>query len=236
MLWPRPGAARRVPGDLKFTWQLDYGTFGEKRVTPTSAEPGREAAVSKNSGIYTVSYVRLSGPTWRFTADGGVEHKRVANEANPDRIDNPLSAIAAASIRNVGARLVGSDPDRAPEIAWSLQASLANAGAILPDAGEKRRFFADPVAVLWFSFWPRSLAATAGQEARLFYQLQLRGEIAGMRVLESDGAAEGHWDASLVYFFTPANGIMLRRFEGYFDHNLRDRKSATAINILWKFR
>jgi hypothetical protein len=49
------------------------------------------------------------------------------------------------------------------------------------------------------------------------------------------GAAT-HWDASAVFFFTPGNGVMLRRFSGFFDHNLRDRKDATTLSLVWKFR
>jgi hypothetical protein len=63
-----------------------------------------------------------------------------------------------------------------------------------------------------------------------------RAEGAEMQGLESGVGTEGHWDGSIVYFFTPANGVMLRRFDGYFDHNLRDRKTATTVNIVWKFR
>jgi hypothetical protein len=57
-----------------------------------------------------------------------------------------------------------------------------------------------------------------------------------MRAFDGDLDGERHWDTSLTFFFTPANGIMLRRFGGFFDHNLRDRKKATTVNIVWKFK
>jgi hypothetical protein len=45
----------------------------------------------------------------------------------------------------------------------------------------------------------------------------------------------GHWSASLTWFFTPKNGLELRQFRGYFDHNLRDRKEVTAVAFVWFF-
>jgi hypothetical protein len=217
------------------SWQLDYGSLGAKRVSPSATQPSREAAVSKNSGAYTLSYVRRFGAAWRVTANGGVEHKRTVAPSDDTAVKHSVDPIAAVAVRNVGARLLGADPDKAAEFAWSLQATLASAGAVLP-AREARRFFFDPVAVGWLSMRPATRSASPTAEPELYYRVQLRGEAALMRGLGGDAGYKAHWEASLVYFFTPANGIMLRRFDGYFDHNLRDRKGATTVNLVWKFK
>jgi hypothetical protein len=69
----------------------------------------------------------------------------------------------------------------------------------------------------------------------MFYRVQVRAEGAAMQPLDGNIDAQAHWDGSIVFFFTPANGLMLRRLSGFFDHNLRDRKDATTLNLLWKF-
>jgi len=95
--------------------------------------------------------------------------------------------------------------------------------------------FFDPVAVLWLSFLPGRIAREPDQQPRMFYRVQLRAEGAAMQPFDGNIDAQAHWDGSVVFFFTPANGLMLRRFSGFFDHNLRDRKDATTLNLLWKF-
>lgn len=217
---------------FNFGWQLDYGSNG-KRVTASDAVPRREPDVSKNSGAYYVSYVRRFGPTWLFTADGGVEHQRTSNDSGG--IDNNTAAVGNASLRNIGARKLGDQ--RAPEFSWLLQANLTTTDALTIDGDETRTVFFDPVGVVWLSFLSRVIPAARDQDDPLLtYRFQLRAEVAGMRAFDSDLDAEGHFEASLTYFFTPANGIMVRRFGGFFDHNLRDRKEATTLNIVWKFK
>jgi hypothetical protein len=227
-------------GRVKFTWQLDYGSRGGRQVTPSGTIVPRETDVSKNSGVYTVSYVRLFRSAWRITADAGLEHKRLLK--GDSRADAP-SALVNGSIRNVGSRLLGRDANRAPELAWSLQTNVTTSKAIAT-ATARRQVFLDPVAVLWLSVFPGHIPREPDEEPRMFYRVQLRAEGAAMQPFDFDDVdniddfdfrGQAHWDASVVFFFTPANGVMLRRFSGFFDHNLRDRKNATTVNLLWKF-
>jgi hypothetical protein len=222
-----PSASR-----LRVAWQVDYGSLGGDRTTSTGATPGEEPEVSKNTGVYTASYVRRFGAFWRVTGDGGAEHRRLAEAGGTTR--NQFSALVNGSLRNIGARLLGSNPDRAPELAWSLQANIATSHSIL-ETSESREVFLDPVVVLWLSFWPGRITRDANPP-RLFNRIQLRAEGAAMQPFDRDIDAESHWDASVLFFFTPDNAVMLRQFSGFFDHNLRDRKNAVTLNLLWKFR
>ena len=217
---------------LKVAWQVDYGSLGARRPTSTSATPGEEPDVSKNTGVYTASYVRRFGALWRVTGDGGAEHRRLAKSDGTTR--NQVSTLVNASVRNIGARLLGSNPDRAPEMAWSLQANIATSHSIL-QTSESREIFLDPVVVMWLSLWPSRMTRN-GEAPRLFNRVQLRAEGAAMRPFDDDIDAEGHWDAAVLFFFTPENAVMLRQFSGFFDHNLRNRKNAVTLNLLWKFR
>jgi hypothetical protein len=207
-------------GRVKFAWQLDYG----------AGTPG-QPDVSKNSGVYTMSYVRAFGSAWRLTADAGMEHKRLPQSGSRDDV---ASALVNGSVRNIGSRLLGANADRAPELAWSLQTNISTTQAIAP-ASESREIFFDPVAVLWLSFFPGTIPREPDQQPRMFYRVQVRAEGAALQPLDAHIDAQAHWDGSIVFFFTPANGLMLRRLSGFFDHNLRDRKDATTLNLLWKF-
>jgi hypothetical protein len=209
-----------VHGRIKFTWQLDYG-----------ATTSREADVSKNSGVYAMSYVRAFRSAWRITGDAGVEHKRLLKGALRHDV---ASVLMNGSIRNIGSRLLGAGADRAPELAWSLQTNISTTNAIATTS-ESREIFVDPVAVLWLSFLPGHIPREPDQQPRMFYRVQVRAEGAAMQPFDGNIDAQAHWDGSVVFFFTPANGLMLRRFSGFFDHNLRDRKDATTLNLLWKF-
>jgi hypothetical protein len=218
-------------GRMKFTWQLDYGSTGGEQVTPSGTTTSREADVSKNSGVYTVSYVRVFHSAWRVTGDAGLEHKRLLNGGSREDV---ASALVNGSIRSIGSRLLGADADRAPELAWSLQTNISTTEVIATTA-ESREVFFDPVAVLWLSFLPGRIPREPDQQPRMFYRVQVRAEGAAMQPFDGNIDAQAHWDGSVVFFFTPANGLMLRRFSGFFDHNLRDRKDATTLNLLWKF-
>jgi hypothetical protein len=221
----------QLHGRMKFTWQLDYGSSGDDQVTPSGATTSREADVSKNSGVYAVSYVRVFRSAWRITGDAGLEHKRLLKGGLRDDV---ASALVNGSVRNIGSRLLGADADRASELAWSLQTNISTTKAIATTS-ESREMFFDPVAVLWLSFLPGRIAREPDQQPRMFYRVQLRAEGAAMQPFDGNIDAQAHWDGSVVFFFTPANGLMLRRFSGFFDHNLRDRKDATTLNLLWKF-
>jgi hypothetical protein len=220
-----------VHGRMKFTWQLDYGSSGDDQMAPSGASSSREADISKNSGVYTASYVRVFRSAWRITGDAGLEHKRLSKGGS---LDDVASALLNGSIRNIGSRLLGADADHAPELAWSLQTNLSTTKAIATTA-ESREMFFDPVAVLWLSFLSGHIPREPDQQARMFYRVQVRVEGAAMQPFDGDIDAQAHWDGSVVFFFTPANGLMLRRFSGFFDHNLRDRKDATTLSLLWKF-
>lgn len=49
---------------------------------------------------------------------------------------------------------------------------------------------------------------------------------------EAQLAGPGKNDQFLGLFLQNAGG----RFSGFFDHNLRDLKRATTLNIVWKFK
>jgi hypothetical protein len=212
-----------------FDWQLDYGSLGTKRVTATDAVPGDEPDISKNSGEYTVSYKRRWLSQVRLAVDGGVEHKRLRDSDTNDP-KNDWGPIAAVGLRYLGARFVCGDPNNCPEFAWTVQGTAAAADMVLEADEPTTEAFLEPLAVVWLSF------LTARDAKGLFYRLRLRGEVAAMSAATAGDAHGGHWDASLIYFFTPANGVGIRRFSGYFDHNLRDKKEATTLMLVWKFK
>jgi len=218
---------------FNFTWQLDYGSAATKQITASGAVPVREPAVSKNSGDYTFGYARRYGPTWLVTADAGVEQKRTITDSGD--FENSAAFLGNGSIRNIGARKLGSQ--RNPELSWLLQANLTTTDALAVDGEEPRTVFFDPVGVVWLAFLSHVIpAATPQADPLLTYRFLFRAEVAAMRAFDPDLDGEGHWDTSITFFFTPSNGIMLRRFSGFFDHNLRDRKRATTLNIVWKFK
>src|SRR5262249_49658119 len=68
---PMSWEGKRTP--FATTWQLDYGSLGTKRVTPTGTAPAKETAVSKNSGDYTLSYKYRWRQQIRLALEGGVE-------------------------------------------------------------------------------------------------------------------------------------------------------------------
>ena len=220
-------------GHYRVAWQLDYGSLGVKRVSASGTESGDETAVSKNSGSVVVGYSHRAGSHWLWAADGGLEHKRTAPTVSRPSIEHTVSPLVVGSARWVGAQALG-DVDRGPELAWSLQPMLSAAKAVTT-AGQRRRLFFEPVAVVWFSAWRTTTETKSGHKV-LRYRVQVRGEAALVRAIDGALDAASHYDASLTYFITPANGIALRRFDGYFDHNLRDRKRATTLTLVWKFK
>jgi hypothetical protein len=229
------GVATRGEQDVKtrpvrLNWQVDYGSLETKRISASGLTTGKEAAVSKNSGLYTGSYVHMFGH-WRIKADTGVEHRRVLN-AELRRI-NQTHFIVNGSLRNVDAKTLWRG-NIEPQASWLLQANVVTT-KVLTASGETRTICFDPVAVGWLAFLP-GYVTVPDRPRILFRRIQLRAELAATGPLDSDIDAEAHWDGSIVFFFTPANGIMLRRFSGFFDHNLRDRKRATTISLVWKYR
>jgi hypothetical protein len=104
---------------VRFNWQLDYGSLGGRRETPSGATPGQEIDVSKNSGVYTLSYVRNYSERWRVKADAGVEHRRVAT----------ASLIVNASARTIGAKTLWRG-NLEPQAAWLLQGNVAASKAL----------------------------------------------------------------------------------------------------------
>lgn len=216
---------------VRINWQLDYGSLGSERVTPSGTATSRESDVSKNSGVYTISYVRNHSDRWRVKADAGIEHRRALNadQAREDRatviVNGSLRYIGAQSLRRGGLE---------PQASWLLQGNIATSSALAPE-GEARALFFDPVVAAWFSFLP-GYVSKPDQPRLLFRRIQFRAELAAMGPFDRDLDAKAHWDGSVVFFFTPGNGMMLRRFSGFFDHNLRDRKAATTVSLLWKFR
>jgi hypothetical protein len=216
---------------LHVGWQLDYGSHG-KRETASGLVPKKEPDVSKNSGAYTVGYQQRFGAMWLIGADGGIEHKRATTTA-ADAKDN-VGFLGNASIRNVGSRKLG-DGQGYPQLDWALKLNLATADAIASDGTDTRELFVDPVAVLWLSFWPHTIPASGAKPPFLTYWFVVRAQAGAMRPFDEALDTEGQWEASLTFFFTPNSGIMVRRFDGHFEHNLRDRKRATTVNVVWKF-
>ena len=215
---------------MRVGWQLDYGSRG-KRETATGAVPKKEPDVSKNAGTYTVGYVRrFGGPTWLVAADAGAEHKRTATATGES--EHSVGFLGNASIRNVGSRKLGDQQD--PQLDWALKLNLATADAIGPDGTEGRELFVDPVTVLWLSFGPRVMTGSDGTQT-FTYWFVARAQAGAMHAFDDTLETAGQWEASLTFFFTPNSGIMLRRFDGHFEHNLRDRKHATSLNVVWKF-
>jgi hypothetical protein len=120
-------------------------------------------------------------------------------------------------------------------LTWSAQPTLQTADVLAPDGSESRRLLFDPALVAWLSLLavvPESDSETA--EPTQFYRFVLKAAGAAMLPLASD-PRRASWDVSATCFFTRSNGVMVRHFAGYFDHNLRDRKQVTSVMLIWKF-
>ena len=99
----------------------------------------------------------------------------------------------------------------------------------------EQRLFLSPSLVAWLSVIPAFTAARADTEPTQFYRVVLKSELV-LLAARGDGMSKTHWDASATYFLTAANGIMIRHFRGYFDHNLRDYNLVTSVMLVWKFQ
>ena len=225
--------SRELRPQLELEWQADYGSRSD---------------VSKNSGAFGLTYNvgATSWDTpfdWRVAVSGGLEHKR--SELSPDGdLENRLNPFGAGKLILFGARplqtavrqVAGAGAEvTTVELAWVVDASLQTADAIQPDSRAARRLFLSPSLVAWLSVVPAFSAAQADVEPTQFYRLVLKSELV-LLAARGDGMRKGHWDASATYFLTAANGIMVRHFRGYFDHNLRDDKSVTSVMLVWKFQ
>ena len=168
---------------------------------------------------------------WRVALSGGLEHKR--SERSPDGdVENRLNPFGGGKLILFGARPLqtavttgrraGAEVTTV-ELAWVVDASLQTADAIQPDSRAARRLFFSPSLVAWLSVIPAFTAAQADIEPTQFYRVVLKSELV-LLAARGDGMSKSHWDASATYFLTAANGIMVRHFRGYFDHNLRDDK------------
>jgi hypothetical protein len=225
------GEAAFGDSSLRANWQLDYGSTRSRRVSPTGVLEAREADVSKNSGVLTLGLTRPLGDRWRFKVDAGIEHRRSEDAVRSRRDD--VHALGNASARAIGARTLWRDNVQ-PQISWLLQTNVSTSRALAPD-GEVRRGFFEPVIAGWLAFLP-GYVPVPNEPPFLFRRVLLRAELAGTSAFDRRLRRRGHWDGSMVLYLTPEMGVMLRRFSGFFDHNLRDRKAATTISLLWKFR
>lgn len=216
---------------FEIEWQGDYGS---------------ESDVSKNSGAlaFTYNVGATSWDTrfdWRVAFTGGVEHKRAVEEADGD-LEDRFDAFGAGKFLIFGAsplltavrQVAGGDSEVTfMDLAWVVDASIQTADAILPDSRAARRMFFSPSAVAWLSVIPAFSTARTDTEPTQYYRVVVKGEAV---LVAGDGLSRSHWDASATYYFTAANGIMVRHFSGYFDHNLRDEKSVTSVMLVWKFQ
>jgi hypothetical protein len=225
--------SRELHAQLELEWQGDYGS---------------QSDVSKNSGALglTYNFGATSWDTpfdWRVALSGGLEHQRAAQ--GPDGgVENRLNPFGAAKLILFGARplqtavkqIAGASADvTTVELAWVVDASLQTADAIRPDSRAARQLFLSPSLVAWLSVIPGFTAARADIEPTQFYRVVVKSELA-LLAARGDGMSQGHWDASATWFLTAANGIMVRHFRGYFDHNLRDYKRVTSVMLVWKFQ
>lgn len=225
--------SRELRPQLELEWQADYGS---------------QPDVSKNSGAlgltYNVGATSWDTPfDWRVALSGGLEHKR--SEQSPDGdLENRLNPFGGGKLILFGARplqtavrqVAGAGAEvTTVELAWVVDASLQIADAIRPDSGPAQRLFLSPSLVAWLSVIPAFTAAQADIEPTQFYRVVLKSEVV-LLAARGDGMRKSHWDASATYFLTAANGIMIRHFRGYFDHNLRDDKRVTSVMLVWKFQ
>lgn len=225
--------SRGLRPQLELEWQADYGS---------------QPDVSKNSGAlgltYNVGATSWDTPfDWRVALSGGLEHKR--SEQSPDGdLENRLNPFGGGKLILFGARplqtavrqVAGAGAEvTTVELAWVVDASLQIADAIRPDSGPAQRLFLSPSLVAWLSVIPAFTAAQADIEPTQFYRVVLKSEVV-LLAARGDGMRKSHWDASATYFLTAANGIMIRHFRGYFDHNLRDDKRVTSVMLVWKFQ
>ena len=225
--------SRELRAQLELEWQGDYGS---------------QADVSKNSGALglTYNFGASSWDTpfdWRVALSGGLEHQRAAQDPDGD-VENRFNPFGSAKLILFGARplrtavrqIAGADADvTTVELAWVVDASLQTAEAIQPDSIPAQRLFLSPSVVAWLSVIPAFTAARADIEPTQFYRVVLKNELV-LLAARGDGMSKAHWDASATYFLTAANGIMVRHFRGYFDHNLRDYKRVTSVMLVWKFQ
>ena len=225
--------SRELRPQLELEWQGDYGSQSE---------------VSKNSGAlgltYNVGATAWETPfDWRVALSGGLEHQRT--EESPDAgVENRVTPFGAGKLILFGARSLrtavrqvagGGAEVTTVELAWVVDASVQTANAIEPDSSAARRLFFSPALVAWLSVIPAFTAARAGFEPTQYYRVVLKSELV-LLAARGDGMRQTHWDGSATYFVTAANGIMVRHFRGYFDHNLRDYKRVTSVMLVWKFQ
>ena len=225
--------SRELRPQLELEWQADYGS---------------QSDVSKNSGAFglTYNFGATSWETpfdWRVALSGGLEHRR--SEEVPDGdIENRVNPFGAGKLILFGARplqtavrqVAGAGADvTTVELAWVVDASLQTADAIQPDSRARRRLFLSPALVAWLSVIPAFTSPQADSEPTQFFRVVVKSEVA-LLAARGDGMRKSHWDASATYFLTAANGIMVRHFRGYFDHNLRHDKRVTSVMLVWKFQ
>jgi hypothetical protein len=225
--------SRGLRPQLELEWQGDYGS---------------QSDVSKNSGAVglTYNFGATSWDTpfdWRVALSGGLEHQRAAPDLDGglEHRFNPFGAgklilFGARPLQTAVRQVAGASADvTTVELAWVVDASLQTADAIQPDNRTAQRLFLSPSAVAWLSVIPAFTAARADIEPTQFYRVVLKSELA-LLAARGDGMSQAHWDGSATYFLTAANGIMVRHFRGYFDHNLRDYKRVTSVMLVWKFQ
>ena len=233
------------PAGLLYSLQFDYGSLAKTVLTATGTEIENEGDAAKNSGVASISYVRRLGFRQALFADLGVEHKRfrmqetVAGQTIFRGVDNKVSPTAGLRFRYLGS-FPQADPNQAAQrsvFAYLLQPGITVASALTPAGNTKHSGFIEPTAVLLYTY--SSPREQEGELPLLTPLFQARVQAGMMYPLGSVDRERANIEASVSYFFQSdakrKSGIELRHFNGYFEHNLRDRKKVTSLNLILFF-
>jgi hypothetical protein len=252
----------RRGADLRAAVDFDYGSLGRTLPTATGTRQEKEDDVSKNSGTATLSYVRRMGPAtsgaqFLFALDGEVEHKRfreekmVGGKAVTGDVLNSFSPVAGGRLRYLNSLLVDlthlrparGGGDRAwPELTYWLQVRTLTTEMLVSGNTATREGSLDPTAhveLTTFRLVKRTIKKKGGEKERITELLPfLRGRAEGgfIQPIGPAGSVRGNFDVGVTYYFTSKAGIEMRHFEGFFDHNLRDRKEVTSLNLIWELK
>lgn len=253
-LQPQPGKGDKVRNAQQVVRyvtfgviEFDYGSISKKRVTPTGEVPENEGDASSNAGKAALLYGRSFGrggvdSRSLMGLEGGIEHKRFRKREviGADTVfreeGGSASPFGGLFGRFHRSHLFGGrkgNADSMNEFTWLLEARILSSQSLLPSSEKRRRTFADPKATLWVSLIP-VIPSQGEVELPLYHRVLFRMSGALSHSLGARVGDRANWDTSLTYFFQKSFGVELRHFDGYFAHNLRDRKVATSLNLILK--
>ena len=121
----------------------------------------------------------------------------------------------------------------ATQLDYRLAGAVTTAKAVMAER-ESQEQFTDATGEIWLSFWPAVDEGDCKAEPPVWHRIVLAASGVASAGL-GDVPNTSSFDASLSLFVTSKIGFRLRRFAGYFDHNLRDRKNATTAMLVVKF-